>query len=38
MENHHFEWENQLFQLFLWQFSIVFCMYLPEGKIFSMRH
>ena len=28
MENHHFEWENQLF---LWQFSIAMLYSLPEG-------
>ena len=30
MENHHFEWENQLF---LWPFSIAFCMFTRPGII-----
>ena len=29
MENHHFSWVNQLF---LWPFSIVFCVFTRPGK------
>jgi len=27
MEHHHFSWVNSLFHLFLWPFSIAFCMF-----------
>ena len=39
LENHHFEWVNQLF---LWQFSIVMLVYqrvmIPKNNIFSNNH
>ena len=33
MENHHFEWVNQLF---LWPFSIAFCMF-TKGYMMFLR-
>ena len=35
MENHHCSWEHQLF---VWPFSIAFCMFKPEGIDYIYRY